>query len=65
MTEIARIMTFGIANRRELILRLMGSCESFKNMDFATAAEQYRYYERNGLVRCGDGYLVIYHDCDN
>ena len=64
MVEIARIMTFGIANRRDLIRRLMGCCESFKNMTFAMAAEQYRYYEREGLVKVGEGYLVIYHDSD-
>lgn len=62
MIEIARVMTFGIANRRDLIRRLMGCCEVFKNMTFATAAEQYRYYERAGLVKVADGYLVIYHD---
>lgn len=64
MVEIARIMTFGISNRRELIKRLMGCCEAFKNMTFSDAAEQYRYNERNGLVRKGNGYIVIYHDCD-
>lgn len=64
MVEIARMMTFGISNRRELIKRLMGCCEAFKNMTFATACEQYRYYEREGLVKCGNGYIVIYHDCD-
>ena len=64
MVEIARTMTFAIANRRDLIRRLMGCCEAFKNMTFATAAEQYRYYERNGLVKHGNGYLVIYHDCN-
>ena len=33
-------------------------------MTFATAAEQYRYYEREGLVKVADGYLVIYHVSD-
>jgi hypothetical protein len=65
MTEIARIFTLGISNRRELIYRLIECCESFKNMDFATAAQQYRYCEDNGLVRNSNGYLVIYHDFDN
>lgn len=65
MIEIARIMTFGTRNNRDIIRRLVGMCESFKNMTFATAAETFRYYERNGLVKRGDGYLVIYHDCDN
>lgn len=64
MIEIARIMTFGIATRRDLIRRLMGCCEAFKHMTFATAAEQYRYYEREGLVKVADGYLVIYHVSD-
>lgn len=65
MIEIARIMTFGCANRRDIIKRLMGCCDSFKRMTFATAAETFRYYERSGLVKSGDGYLVIYHDCIN
>ncbi len=65
MTEIARITTFCTTNRRDIIRRLMASCEAFKNMTFATATEQYRYYERNGLVKHGDGYLVIYHNYDN
>lgn len=64
MIEIARIMTFATSNRRDLIKRLMGCCEAFKNMTFATAAEQYRSYERAGLVKVADGYLVIYHDCN-
>lgn len=64
MIEIARIMTFGTSNNRDIIRRLMACCDAFKNMIFATAAETYRYYERNGLVRRGDGYIVIYHDCN-
>lgn len=64
MIEIARIMTFAIANHRDLIKRLMGCCEAFKNLTFADAASQYRYYEREGLVKVADGYLVIYHDCN-
>ena len=65
MVEIARIMTFGAANNRDIVRRLMGTCESFKNMTFSTALETFRYYDRNGLVKRCDGYLVIYHDCDN
>ncbi len=65
MIEISRIFTFGTANNRDIIRRLMGCCESFKNMTFATAAEQYRYYERAGLVVRGDGWLAIYHDTEN
>lgn len=64
MIEIARIMTFGTLNRRDIIRRLMGSCEAFRKMTFATAAETYRDYERNGLIKHGDGFLVIYHDCN-
>ena len=65
MTEIARITTFCTMNNRDIIRRLMGCCDTFKNMTFATASAQYRYYERNGLVKHGDGYLVIYHNFDN
>lgn len=64
MIEIARIITFGTANRRDIVRRLMGCCIAFKNMEFSTAAETYRYYERNGLVKHGNVYLVIYHDCN-
>lgn len=64
MVEIARIMTFATRNRRDIVRRLMGTCESFKNLTFADALAQYRYYEKEGLVRFGDGYLVIYHDCN-
>lgn len=65
MIEIARITTFATANRRDIIRRLMGSCDSFKRLTFADAAAQFRFYERSGLVKYGDGFLVVYHDCDN
>jgi hypothetical protein len=65
MIEIARVTTFATHNNRDIVRRLMGSCESFKNLTFADAVAQYRYYERNGLVKRGNGYLVIYHDCNN
>ena len=65
MTVIAKINIAGANNRRDVIHRLMGCSEAFRNMTFATAAETFRSYERNGLVKWGDGYLVIYHDCDN
>ena len=65
MIEIARIITFATYNNRDIVRRLMNTCDSFKNLTFADAIAQYRYYERNGLVRRGDGYLVIYHDCNN
>ena len=59
--EIARIMTFATANNRDIVRRLMGCCDSFKRLTFADALNQYRYCERNGLVRKGDGYLAVYH----
>ena len=65
MIEIARIMTFGTTNRRDIVRRLMAVCDSFKNLIFADAMAQYRYYETAGLVRHGDGWLAIYHDCEN
>lgn len=65
MIEIARITTFATANRRDIVRRLMGTCDSFKNLSFADAIAQYRYYEQCGLVIHGDGYLAIYNDCEN
>ncbi len=65
MVEIARIMTFGTTNRRDIVRRLMGCCKSFKQLTFADALASYRYAETHGLVVHGDGYLVIYHDCEN
>lgn len=64
MIEIARIFTFGTANRRDIVRRLMGCSEAFKNLTFADAINQYRYYEREGLIKRESGYLVIYHNCD-
>ena len=64
MIEIARIFTFATANRRDIVRHLMGCCKSFKGLTFSDALAQYRYYERAGLVKHGDGYLVVYHDCD-
>lgn len=65
MIEIARIMTFGTTNRRDIVRRLMGCCKSFKQLTFADAFKTFCYYESQGLVVRGDGYLVIYHDCEN
>jgi hypothetical protein len=65
MVEIARIFTFGTANRRDIIRRLMGTSEYFKNVTFADAAAAFRYAETHGLVYRGDGFLVVYHDCEN
>ncbi len=57
-------MTFGTLNRRDIVRRLMATTASFKNLIFADALAQYRYYENEGLVKRGDGYIVIYHDCN-
>lgn len=65
MIEIARITTFATTNRRDIVRRLMVCCKSFKGLIFADALAQFRYYERAGLVKYGDDYLVIYHDCEN
>lgn len=65
MIEIARITTFATTNRRDIVRRLMGCCKSFQGLIFADALAQFRYYERAGLVVYGDGYLAIYHDCEN
>lgn len=64
MVEIARIFTFATSNRRDIVRRLMGCCDSFKRLSFYEAMKQYRYFESNGLVKSQDGYLVIYHDCN-
>lgn len=64
MIEIARTMTFGTTNRRDIVRRLMAVCDSFKNLTFSNAMEQYRYYEKEGLIKYGDGYIAIYHDCN-
>lgn len=64
MVEIARIFTFGCANRRDIIRRLMACSDSFKRLTFADAFAAYRYAETNGLVRTGDGWLAVYHDAN-
>lgn len=64
MTEIGRIFTFGTANRRDIVRRLMGTSEFFKGMSFADAIAAYRFAERNGLVRKTAEYIVIYHDAN-
>lgn len=65
MIEIARIFTFGTTNRRDIVRRLMGTSEFFKRLTFADAFHAYRFAEANGLVKRGDNYLVVYHDCEN
>ena len=64
MIEIGRIFTFGTANRRDIVRRLMGTSQFFKGLTFADALAAYRYAERNGLVRKTAEYLVIYHDAN-
>ena len=41
LVEIARIFTFATANRRDIVRRLMGSCESFKRLTFPDALAQF------------------------
>lgn len=50
-TEIARIFTIGCNNNRDIIRRLMDTCESFKRMTLADAAATFRAYDRDGLVK--------------
>lgn len=65
MIEIARITTFATANRRDIVRRLMGTSRFFKNLEFYDALAAFRYAERNGLVQWGDGYVVVYHNCED
>ena len=60
--EIARITTFATSNTRDIVRRLMGTSNDFKGISFSDALKQYRYAEKNGLVRRGDGWLAVYHD---
>lgn len=60
--EIARIFTFGCANNRDIVRRLMVCCDSFKRLTFADAFQAFRSYDAAGLVKRGDGYLAIFHD---
>lgn len=64
LVEIARIFTFGCANRRDIVRRLMGTSDNFKRLTFADALEAFRSAEASGLVKRGDGYLVVYHDAN-
>lgn len=64
MIETARIFTFGTTNRRDIVRRLMATSKAFKNLTFHDALAQYRYCENAGLVKHGDGYIVVYHDCN-
>lgn len=64
LVEIGRIFTFGTQNNMDIVRRLVGTSPFFKGMTIADAAKQYRYAEQNGLVKRGDGYLVVYHDAN-
>lgn len=64
MIEIARIFTFGTSNRRDIIRRLMATSEYFRGLTFSDACHAYRYAENNNLVKYGDGWIAVYHDCD-
>lgn len=64
MIEIARIFTLGLTNNRDIVRRLMGTSDSFKDLKFSDAIATYRYYETHGLVKKTDEYIVIYHDCN-
>ena len=65
MVEVARIMTFCTRNKRDIVKRLMATSKFYKNISFYEAMQQFRYSERKGLVVYGDGWLAVYHDCDN
>ena len=65
MIVIAKINIAGATNRRDIIRNLMNASEAFANMTFATAAETFRYYERNGLVKVENGILAVFHDTIN
>lgn len=60
--QIATIFTFGCNNNRDIIRRLMACCDSFKGLTFADAAQTFRSYESSGLVKRGNGYLIIFHE---
>ena len=64
MMEIGRIFTFGTANNRDIVRRLMGTSEFFKGLSFADALSAYRYAESNGMVRKTAEYIVVYHSFD-
>ena len=60
--EIARIFTFGCANRRDIVRRLMGTSKAFQGLTFADALNAYRFAETSGLVDVTEHYIVVYHD---
>lgn len=64
MIEIARLFNVENCTRRDIVLRLMASCEAFKRLHFHDALESYRYFEKNGLIVSEKGYIVIYFDCN-
>ena len=64
MIVLARISTDGTTNNRDIVRRLM-ECEAFRFYTVADVAATLRSYDRSGLVERRDGWLTIYHNCDN
>ena len=54
--EIARIMTFGTSNRRDIVRRLMATQDSFKGLTFADAILKHLVKAiktlRNNILKC-------------
>ena len=65
MVEIARIMTFGTANRRDIVRRLMGCSRFFMVWTLGDAFASSLYAEYTGVVVGGEVWVALYHDCDN
>ena len=64
LAVIAMCQTFGCKNRRDIVRRLTAMCDFCKDCTFGDAITTFRYYEQNGLVKFGDGYVVVYHNFD-
>ena len=65
MVEIARVITIGAKNRRDIVRRLMATSKAFCNMDFSTAIAHFRYFENNGLIENRNGHIVIYYNFED
>lgn len=63
--QVARIVTFGAQNNREIVRRLQAQSDFFKGLTTADALAQFRYAEKNGLVERGDDWLAVYHDAND
>ncbi len=63
--QVARIVTFGAQNNREIVRRLQAQSDFFKGLTTADALSQFRYAEQNGLVERGDDWLAVYHDAND